>query len=258
MVGPAGACLVAGVDGCRAGWVVATVPAGNGDGQAEAKSHVQVEVQVEVEVEVVHHLSELARRIASGELEVATIDIPIGLAELGPRACDRAARSMLGPRRSSVFPAPARAVLGAATYEEACTLSQAVSGKRISKQLYNILPKIREADETLARTPGVRERIFEMSPELSFAVLAGAPLRASKRTAAGRAERLEALRRGFPGLDAAAIATPSGAQADDVLDALAGAWTARRVVAGTHLVLGGETDEMHEIDEAGLRMAVVA
>ena len=227
---------MAGVDGCRAGWVVATVlPVQRAAWRSE-------DPQGHVEVEVIRDFSELTRRIAAGELDVATVDIPIGLSEGGARACDRAARSMLGPRRSSVFPAPARAVLGAVTYEEACARSEAASGKRISKQLFNILPKIREADEALARRPATRDRIFESSPELSFAVLAGAPLRANKHTAAGRAERLEALRHGLPDVEAAAIATPSGAQADDVLDALAGAWTARRVVAGTHLVLGGDVD----------------
>ncbi len=244
--------LVAGVDGCRAGWVVATVFPVQRPGAVRYQSEVEVEVEVEITVEVVPSLSEVARWISAGELEVATVDIPIGLAGHGPRACDRAARAMLGPRRSSVFPAPARAVLEAAGYEEACTLSQAASGTRISKQLFNILPKIRQADQVLAQEPAARGRLLEMSPELSFAVLAGAPMTATKRTAEGRVARIEALRRGFPGLDAAALATPPGARADDVLDALAGAWTARRVLAGVHLRLGGE------LDETGLPMVITA
>jgi predicted RNase H-like nuclease len=74
----------------------------------------------------------------------------------------------------------------------------------------------------------------------------------SKRTVAGRMERIEALRLGLPGLDTARLATPLGAKADDVLDALAAAWTAQRVVAGTHRAFGGECDA------TGLPMVVLA
>jgi len=238
VAGRAGAALVAGIDGCRTGWVVATVPVGD-----ESPA---------VRVEVVAELGDVVRRIDAGDLVVAGVDIPLGLPERGPRACDVLARRLLGPRRSSVFPTPARPVLAAASYEEACALSRAVSGQGISRQLFNILPKIREADAVLAAAPGLRGRLFEMSPELSFATLAGAPMRHNKRTAEGRGERIEALRRGLPGVDVARISTPRGARSDDVLDALAGAWTARRVTTGAQITLGGETDP------AGVRMAVTA
>ncbi|HXZ61101.1 MAG TPA: DUF429 domain-containing protein [Acidimicrobiales bacterium] len=279
--------MVAGVDGCRAGWVVATLPAGAGrrsqpqtlaraesnaevdvevdhvevddveaDPEVEVKVEIEIEVRVDaetdVQVEVVAGLDAVLERLTSGSLAVAGIDIPIGLPERGPRACDAEARSLLGPRRSSVFPAPVRAVLGAATYADACAVSRAARGRAVSRQLFNILPKIREADAALARAPGVRGRLFEMCPELSFAMLAGAPLRFPKRTAAGRAERVDALHRVFPTVDLTGIPTPRGAKPDDVLDALAGAWTARRVLAHAHLTLGGETDP------TGLTMAVLA
>jgi len=53
------------------------------------------------------------------DLAVLAIDIPIGLLD-GPRACDKAARKLLGqPRGSSVFPALSRPALGAQTYPEA-------------------------------------------------------------------------------------------------------------------------------------------
>ncbi len=161
---------------------------------------------------------------------------------------------MLGPRRGSVFPAPARTVLAAADddYEEACARSRAASGKAISKQLYNILAKIREVDGVLAAAPGLQARLVEMCPELSFAVLAGAPMRHAKRTTEGRAERLATLRPVFGDLCEHAAHPPGGAAPDDVLDAIVGAWTARRYAGGTHLQLGGE------LDETGLRMEVIA
>ena len=97
----------------------------------------------------------------------AAIDIPIGLADREPRSCDVAARRLLGPRRSSIFPAPVRAVLEAASYAEACMLSRRASGRGISKQLYNILEKIRTVDAL--QSPRLQEQLFEMGPELSFA-----------------------------------------------------------------------------------------
>ena len=121
------------------------------------------------------------------------------------------------------------------------------------QQVFNILTKIRQVD--LLQMPRLQARLFEMHPELSFTVLAGAPMRSPKRTAQGRAERAAALRmrsatcRGRP---KGATPPSEGAWRDDVLDAMVGAWTARRYVAGAHLRLGGERDER------GLRMEMIA
>jgi predicted RNase H-like nuclease len=248
--------VVGGLDGCRAGWVLATAsgPATNGERGAVGKP--------EVAVEVLPDLDAVVEALESGRMRAAGIDVPIGLAAHGSRACDGEARRLLGPRRSSVFPAPARAVLGASSYEEACAVSRRVSGRAISKQLYNILPKIRDVDRLLSQTqpqpqpppqPRPRSRrLFEMSPELSFTVMAGAPMRHTKKTHAGRAERMEALRPIFGDVTPFVEPPPRGATRDDVLDALAGAWTARRYANGSCLRLGGE------VDETGLRMEVIA
>ena len=89
----------------------------------------------------------------------SAIDIPIGLPESGPRPADVEARRRVGPRRNSVFPAPARAVLGATTYGEACARSRQVGGKAISKQLFNILGKIAEVDALVTpAAPGASRR----------------------------------------------------------------------------------------------------
>jgi predicted RNase H-like nuclease len=205
-----------------------------------------------VTVQVVTGLDEVVTALESGDLAAAAIDIPIGLAGAEPRVCDREARHLLGPRRSSVFPAPVRAVLAASTYAEACAISRAVCGKALSKQLYNVVDKIREVDDV--QSPRVQERLFEASPELSFAVMAsGAPMRHPKRTLEGRSERVAVLRESF-GLDVTSLLKhpPAGAARDDVLDAIALAWTARRYLAGSCLRLGSG------IDATGLRMEVVA
>ncbi len=204
------------------------------------------------EVRVVPCLDEVVAALGSGRCAAAAIDIPIGLPADGPRRCDLEARRLLGPRRSSIFPAPVRAALGAGTYAEACAVSREISGKGLSRQLYNILGKIREVDAL--QSPSLQERLFEACPELSFAVMSGGvPMPHYKRTAEGRAERVAALHEsGLGDVTPILDAPPAGATRDDVLDALVLAWTARRYVAGAERRLGGE------IDEFGLRMEVVA
>lgn len=231
---------VGGLDGCRGGWVLASVP-------AEEPMAVPA-----VEVRFVPGVHDVVRALRRGELAAVAVDIPIGLAASGPRACDREARRLLGPRRSSVFPAPARAVLDSRSYEEACAISRAASGKALSKQLYNIVAKIREVDSV--QSPGRQRSLFEACPELSFAVMRGnTPMQHSKRTADGRAERIAALHQHL-GLDVTPFVAdlPAGVQRDDVLDAFALAWTAGRALRGSCLRLGNETDA------TGLRMEVVA
>ena len=91
-----------------------------------------------------------------------------------------------------------------------------------------------------------------MCPELSFAVMAGAPMRHNKKTLEGRTERLAALRPAFGDVTPLLEPPPRGATRDDVLDALAGAWTASRYASGSCVHLGGE------LDETGLGMEVIA
>ncbi len=233
--------IVGGLDGCAAGWVLVTTPAVG-------------PVAGALDVRVIVDLDPVLAALASGRMAAAAIDIPIGLPRRGPRACDTEARRLLGSRRSSVFPAPVRRVLGAPTYGDACDLSRRACGRGVSKQLFNILPKVRQVDRL--QSPRLQARLFEMHPELSFTVLAGAPMRSNKRTADGRAERVSALRSAFgDGGDVGDLLLdppPAGAKRDDVLDAMVGAWTARRYVAGAHRALGGESDER------GLRMEIIA
>jgi predicted RNase H-like nuclease len=227
--------MVAGVDGCRAGWVVAAVPV---DGRGPST------------VRIVPDLGAVVAALEAGQLLHVTVDIPIGLPARDPRAADVLARAQLGPRRSSVFPAPARAVLGATDYADACARSRAACGKALSKQLFNILPKIAEADGAV--TPVLQTRLAEMCPELSFAVLTGAPMTHAKSTPEGLRQRRVALETVFADAAVHADRPPRGARADDVLDALVGAWTARRFAAGDHIAFGGDRDE------TGLRMEVLA
>jgi len=91
-------------------------------------------------------------------------------------------------------------------------------------------------------------------PETSFAVLRGAPCVFSKRTPEGRVERIDALRDAFPRIDALLAAAPRGARPDDMLDACAAAWTARRMARGTAVVLG----DLDARDALGFRLTITA
>ena len=200
--------LAVGVDGWRRGWVAVALRDGRFESAATGT------------------LAAIVGRYP--EAAAIGVDIPIGLPETGLRPCDVAARRLLGPRRSSVFPAPVRAVLGARTYAEARRLQPSLSA-----QAFRLLPKIAEAAALTDR------RVVEVHPELSFWAMAGRHLPAPKRTWAGQADRVALLREQgvrLPGeLEGANDVPP-----DDVLDAAAAAWTAARVAAGRAERVGDE------------------
>src|SRR6266478_2667801 len=146
---------VAGVDGCRAGWVVAFV----GPNDEETR------------VRVMGRFADIF--VAREQPCLVAIDIPIGLpAHIGPqgRGPERAVRPLLGDRQSSVFAVPSRGAVYAQGYGEACRVALATSDppKKVSKQLFMIAPKIREVDETLRNTPSLTGRVFEVHPEVAF------------------------------------------------------------------------------------------
>ena len=185
------------------------------------------------------------------------VDIPVGLTEAGPRACDVAARRALSPRRgSSVFPAPVRPSLAGATHAEASALHRAADGRGMSVQAFGIVPKIAEVDRILRARPDAEARVVEVHPEVSFAAMAGgAALVRSKKTPEGRAERLALLRSVFGDAPERFVAERPKrlVAADDILDAFAALWTARRIAAGTaHALPAGEPPR----DAHGLAMAI--
>ena len=166
------------------------------------------------------------RPALAADLAIIAIDMPIGLSDDAPRTCDTAARKLLQPHGSRVFPAPPRAALAHANdYAAACEAALSASGKSLSKQTWNLLGAIAEVD-ALADDP----RLVECHPEMAFALMNGHPLDEKKKTPAGRDVRLELLRRWLPDL-----ADP--AYGDDGLDALACAWSAARIVTGEAMTL---------------------
>jgi predicted RNase H-like nuclease len=232
--------LVGGLDGSRGGWVLATVPVGPA-GRAEAGR---------AEVRMLATFADALDLVLDGTLAALGIDMPIGLPEAGARAADGAARARLGPRRSSVFATPVRAVLGAADYADALVRSREIDGRGLSKQAYHLLPRIAEVDA--AMTPGLQDRVFECHPETCFARLAGRPLTTVKRNPEGRADRQALLSTELGDVSGLWRDPPRGARADDVLDALAITVTAGRFLAGDAEHLGDGA-----VDRKGLRMEIV-
>lgn len=193
---------------------------------------------------------------------VLGVDMVIGCpdrAESGGRRCDRQARQLLGhPRGASVFSPPAYGVLGAETYDEAQRRNR-TSGPDapgLTKQTFHLLPKIQALAERM--TPARQERVREVHPELAFyAMNEDAPVEASKHDAEGRATRADLLDTcGFPEVRDAVEAQSGGAPgADDVLDAHAACWTARRIHEGT-AERCPPTDQPASKNNRGLRMEI--
>jgi predicted RNase H-like nuclease len=212
---------VVGVDGCRAGWYAVAW-------NTEENRFCGC---------VLPQFKDVL--VFSQEAQIVAVDMPIGLLDHalpGGRICDVYARKLLHPNRmSSVFSAPVRTALEAETYAEALALNRDSShhDRGLSKQCFGIFPKIREVDQLM--TPDLQQRVREIHPELGFSALNGGfPLGHAKRTPEGRAERLDLLvRAGFAPLLAQMLGTRlEGAEPDDLLDACAACWSARRIAEG--------------------------
>jgi predicted RNase H-like nuclease len=156
------------------------------------------------------------------------VDIPLGLLPAGWRTADRATAALLGARRSSVFAVPPRPVWAAAGVAEANQLCRALcDGAGFSIQAWGLRAKVLEADAE--RDAGLDLR--EVHPELAFAAMSGGPMPAAKKTWNGQHQRIQALRTAGVRLPDA-LPAAGGVAADDLLDAAAVAWSARRLALG--------------------------
>lgn len=217
---------VAGVDGCKGGWiaVIRRTPGGPAEAQVFAA---------------------FASLLASlPDDAVVAVDMPIGLPEFsgkGGRGPEALVRSLLGQRQSSVFSIPSRAAVYAETAEfsdleawyaahrraSAVAFATSAPPRGVSIQAFGIFAKIREIDALMIARPELRERVIESHPEVAFRQLnGGVAMRLPKKVKGsvnpeGMEERKALLARvgharGF--LDAP---PPRGAAADDFLDACA-------------------------------------
>lgn len=205
---------VVGIDACKGGWIAIVLrdrhkPAG-------------------IFGETLHGIVGQVR-----DPDAVGIDIPIGLPAAGRRRADLEARELLGPRRNSVFFTPVREALTAPTHAEASATSQRLTGHGVSQQAYRLAPKIMEAEGFVH---DISVPVWEVHPEVSFAVMLGHPASAPKKTWAGMRERQQALGREGISLDQVGEAG-THAGVDDVLDAAAAAWSAARLLRGKGISL---------------------
>ncbi|MEM9374038.1 MAG: DUF429 domain-containing protein, partial [Planctomycetota bacterium] len=222
--------------GCRGGWVVCSLTAGGA-----------------VSFEIVGTIREL-----DAACDLCLIDMPLGLPERGERAVDAAAKRMLGRWHARVFQTPPRCVFDTGDYQAASRSSRHASGKGLSKQMWHIMPKIREVDEAVRLDEELRAVIRECHPEIVFWGLSGSVIAESKKTDDGARLRAAELAKHAHGVEHA-VADVLGrfprsvVGRDDVIDAMGCAVAAAGVWDGTLRTLPDEPER----DSFGLAMEMV-
>ncbi len=209
-----------GIDACRSGWIMVIMH----------KTSNQFTYRFSPT------FSELVTNIKTkNESYRFLVDMPIGLLPLkntdqdqpNHRRCDMQARKILGKKHSSIFSPPCRQALYEETYSSASSTNFMITGKKISKQSWNIFPRIKEVNEFLHQNAWARSIFFESHPEIAYQKLNNqTPLRYSKKTNDGIVERMAILNRYHS--DAKAIYNKivsdkrmkEKMQKDDVVDAL--------------------------------------
>ena len=169
----------AGIDGCKAGWIIVTFD--------ENSSY-----------RVLRSNEELKE--ALNYYDRVFVDMPIGLEEESyTRECDRLLRENLGAEyASSVFDPPIRPALHAPSYVEANMQSFEYTEKKLSVQSWNITPKIKILDSFLNEDPTLRDKVLESHPELLFMHANGGMIYQKKKTKKGLRHRLDLVSRHEP------------------------------------------------------------
>ena len=224
---------IAGIDGCKSGWLI-----------VEANSDLS---KPELHFAPYWHDVRLSAKIIA-------VDMPIGVSQRGVRQCEVEARKLLSRYASRVFKTLPRGALRFAQndWNAANQWSKSQGFGGLSKQIWNIRPKIKEIDRAIA--PADQARVYEAHPELAFARLNGGKALDSKHTPQGLSVRKRMLTQaGFTNLDKwLQDLRGKGAKADDLFDACALVLTARNILQkrANHL------PQVAERDGRGLRMSI--
>ena len=216
--------VAVGVDGCPAGWLA-----------------VGVDADGEWSYGVFGSFASLWEHLDVAEVEQVLVDVPIGLRDDRVRACDEAARELLGCRWNSVFRAPVRAAVDVKREEDpeedrrpaASSVNETRTGYGLSAQVWNIADAIAELDDFVrAHDLALDGVVREAHPELAFMAFNGQPVAYGKQRPRGAD-----LRRSLLAAESSAAAdavdetraTLESADVgdDDVLDATALALAAR-------------------------------
>jgi predicted RNase H-like nuclease len=201
--------MIASADGCRGGWLVVK----SNSWPCEDTPYLAICADFRALVEFTR------------DCERVVVDIPIGLpAGTQIRSCDVKAKDLLSKdgASSAVFHAPPRETLPAKTPEEFQKLHKEARKKGAGLPVWGILPKIKEADETM--TPELQRSVCEFHPELVWLRVAGRYL-GSKHEKSGLANRVDVLDAYVPSLKRVLQWKEhlgAAAKLDDTLDAMIG------------------------------------
>ena len=230
--------IVAGVDGCKKGWFCITKNLYTWDINSAVYSDAKSLLRQQPEPLII------------------AIDIPIGLTEAGPRICDIEARKLLGPRRSSVFPAPIRPALQSNTRQQADEIRRKIERKGVSAQAFGIYKKVLELDKILSTRPQLQQQVKEVHPEVCFwAWNLKQSMPNTKKSQGEQAQRRALIDKVFGRDSVNKIRTEylrRIAATDDIYDAFAALWTAERIFKGKAEVIPNPSPQ----DAIGLRMEI--
>jgi predicted RNase H-like nuclease len=225
---------VIGVDGAPGGWIAVTWG-----------------------TNVSHKLHRSFAEILHEDACIIAVDMPVGLPVQSGRKAEREARKGLGARQSSLFSIPCRAAVMEPDYRRACAINLEHSDppRKIAKQSFHLFPKIREIDTLMS--PALQTRVHEVHPEVAFWIMNGStsvPL-AKKHEHGSNLRRKLLADNGFPITDLPlADYLRKDVGIDDLIDACACAWVARRILQGKAMVF----PDKPERDEKGLQMCIKA
>ncbi len=227
---------VAGIDGCKGGWVAVIAEAG-------APQTAQVVCAASIDT-----------LINGNKIGFAVVDMPIGLVSRPPsRDVEPAMRKFLGKKHTSVFNTPCRAALDETEHCKASEVNKRILEKGLSVQTFAIFPKMREVDAAV-RALG-QKVLREGHPEVTFAVMAGSPVLSRKKDYLGGLERCELLNeKEFPTRDLLNARSEFKFASDDLLDAAALCWSAMRYLNSQHISFPTNPSW----DEFCLEMSVIA
>ena len=206
---------VIGIDGCKAGWIIAKT--------LEDKS---------ISFQIIKNLND--DYLKESNVSLIGIDIPLRLSSTVKRLAEIEARVLLKNRACTIFSPPTLNALTAKNYIDACKINFKECGKKISKQSWNLFPKIKEAQEFLENKSIIELGVFEVHPELSFMAMNDMNLiRASKKTVIGREIRIKLIQKFFPKFSFESVRNKykkNQVLDDDILDSVSVLWSTQRIV----------------------------
>jgi len=205
--------LIIGIDGCKSGWFSIW--------ENQDKS---------IHSSVFSNLNELKNFFKNESQLILGIDMPVVLSEVIPRQADQLARKLLSKKASSVFTAPTPEMLDQPNYEKASLVSKRLFGKSMSLQSWYLFPKIKDV-QTMIHHEDMQ--IYEIHPELSFRAMNNEQvILESKKTQEGFALRNALLSMHFKNFifeDVRNQHARKDVMDNDILDALAVLWSAKRI-----------------------------